>query len=126
MFEGYHFAQDDPILYPQPYIPDIGFLAIIPRAPGKGTISTAFHRPSTDDFQLRDPESPWLGIGTLRATFLSEVKLMVEDVHHKYRHSILTSDPDPLNLLVCKAERLMLCDCTMQRLLQRLLREPHR
>jgi hypothetical protein len=120
MRENFHFAEDDPMWYPQPFIPEIGFLSVMPKPPGEGSISAAFHNPVPDDFEPKDPGRPWMGIGQLQPALFSQVKLMVDELHSRYYASTLNNSPDEVGLLVKKTHRLCEYDVATQRLLQRL------
>lgn len=120
LHDEYHFADDDPMLYPQPYSEQVAFLAVIPRQTRSTTISAAFYKPSPSDFVLNDPTRPWLAIGHLAPLPLAKVKLMALDLHEKYRKLVLSSNPNETDILVRKIDRLMHYDVAIQRLLQRL------
>lgn len=108
------------MLYPQPYLEEVPFLTVIPKPSVRGAISVAFHKPTSSDFVLKDPTRPWLAVGHLTPLLSAQVKLMVLELHEKYRKSILKSSPDDVDTLVRKTDRLMDYDVAIQRLLQRL------
>jgi hypothetical protein len=120
MREGIHFMDDDPMLYPQIFVREVGFLSVIARPTNQGTLSTAFYKPTEQDFELQHPNRHWSAIGKLSPILWAKSKLMVDELHNKFRRSILTSAPDDLDVLVRNTARLMEYDVVLQRLLQRL------
>ena len=126
MKKGFHFAEDDPMLYPQLYVAEVAYLSVIPRRPSPQAFTTdhpdsmAFYQPSDTDFLLKHPERPWLGLGHLIPSVTSELKAMVLSLHHTFRASIVTHCPTDIDTSVAKDERLHHYDLALQRLLQRL------
>ncbi|KAJ7575118.1 hypothetical protein C8J56DRAFT_1064013 [Mycena floridula] len=118
---NHHFGVHDPMVYPQPFVPEVGYLAAMaeyqhsPHSPLylKPT-EVPFYIPTDDDFILKDPSSSWNKLGTLRTVVREAITNVVRMSTYDLKTSIHSAIRDD--------ERIIQYDLTMQSLCQRLLR----
>ncbi|KAJ7598319.1 hypothetical protein C8J56DRAFT_1039190 [Mycena floridula] len=116
----YHFGIHDPIIYPQPYVPNVAYLCAIPAyqkppmlADSMKPCDVPFYIPQAEDFILKDLSCSWNKLGMLRSVACQGIV----DLVHASTYD-LKNLPHPT---VQNDECTIQYDIIMQGLCQRLL-----
>lgn len=78
----------------------------------------AWYQPKEDDFVLKDPSRPWIGLGSLTRALITKFQEMTGPLQREYMAAINSKDDQPtqLSLSVASDERLRFYELSLQRL----------
>ncbi|KAK1227008.1 hypothetical protein PQX77_009970 [Marasmius sp. AFHP31] len=92
MRRDFHFGEEDPLFFPQPYIPGIGYLSVIPFPTSDSTSphSAAWRTAGPSDFVQVPSNDPSRGLGTLS----DEIRLSIQKAFDKLAERIVNTSID--------------------------------
>ncbi|KAK1216699.1 hypothetical protein PQX77_020662 [Marasmius sp. AFHP31] len=92
MRRDFHFGEEDPLFFPQPYIPGIGYLSVIPFPTSDSTSphSAAWRTAELSDFVRVPSNNPSRGLGTLS----NEIRLSIQKAFDKLAERIVNISID--------------------------------
>ncbi|KAK1216265.1 hypothetical protein PQX77_021101 [Marasmius sp. AFHP31] len=92
MRRDFHFGKEDPLFFPQPYIPGIGYLSVIPFPTSDSTSphSAAWRTAEPLDFIRVPSNNPSRGLGTL----LNKIRLSIQKAFDKLAERIINISID--------------------------------